>query len=452
MSLTLELSRRMASAHFSKLPAGASAMAKVAIRDFFACALAGSRTPVAAKLLAYVQHHESPGPAPIIGVPGLRLAPAAAAWIVGTLGHALDYDDVNSVAVAHTSVALVPAILALAETRRASGKEVITAYAVGFELIVQLGRRLNPALYEHGWHSTLTLGALGAAAAAGKILRLSPEKLCHALGIASSFAAGTRQNFGTMTKPLHAGNAARAGVTAALLAADGFTADPDILGAPYGLGRIFSPGRPKDLSAMARNWARPWELIASGIAIKKYPCCAGNHSSLDAMLKLAAAYDLRPEQVQRITCEVPALVMGILLRHRPRTAAEARFSLEFAMAVAVLDRAAGLRQYTDRRLQDPRVQRLLLKVMTRELPKVMQKRLGGGGLHGSRVTVELKGGEKIQAEAGAARGHPGAPLREAEHWAKFRECAKGVMSLSQAEKLFAALTRLDQIPEVRRLD
>jgi len=424
-------------------------MAKVAIRDFFACALAGSRTPVAARILAYAQRHESPGPAPIIGVPGLRLAPAAAAWIVGTLGHALDYDDVNSVAVAHTSAALVPAILALAETRRASGKDVITAYAVGFELIVQLGRRLNPALYEHGWHSTLTLGALGAAAAAGKILRLSPEKLCHALGIASSFAAGTRQNFGTMTKPLHAGNAARAGVTAALLAADGFTADPDILGAGYGLGKILSPGRPKDLSALAGKWGRPWELVASGIAIKKYPCCAGNHSSLDAMLKLAAAYHLRPEKVQRITCEVPALVMGILLRHRPRTAAEARFSLEFAMAVAVLDRAAGLRQYTDRRVQDPRVQRLLLKVMTRELPKVMQKRLGGGGLNGARVTVELKGGEKIQAEAGAARGHPGEPLREAEHWAKFQECAAGILPVARAAKLFQELSRLEVISELK---
>jgi len=450
-SLTRAIADQMAAARFSDLPAVASAMAQVAVRDYVACALAGSRTEVAGKILSYARRYEPAGSVPVMGVPNLRLSPPAAAWVNGALGHALDYDDVNQVAVAHTSVALAPAIFALAEDRRLSGKQAILAYAVGFELIVRLARFLNPDHYEHGWHSTLTLGALGAAAAAGKALSLSPEKICFALGIASSFAAGTRQNFGTMVKPLHAGNAARAGVTSALLAADGFTADPDILAAEYGLGKVMSPGAPVDFKPLLRQWARPWELEASGIAIKKYPCCAGNHSSLDAMLRLIEEHDLQPAPVKRIICEVPALVQGILHRHRPRTAAEARFSLEFAMAVAVLDRAAGLRQYADRRVKDPALRRMMAKVKTQILPKALEKRLRGGGLKGARVTVSLRNGKKIQAETGEARGHPGDPLREVEHWAKFQECTAGVISLPRAEALFAALGRLDRISDVRQI-
>jgi len=406
---------------------------------------------VAEKILAYARRYEPAGSAPIMGIKNFCLSPPAAAWIAGVLGHALDYDDVNQIAVAHTSVALAPAIFALAAERRVSGKKAILAYAVGSELIVKLARFLNPAHYEHGWHSTLTLGALGAAAAASKALGLPPEKICFALGIASAFAAGTRQNFGTMTKPLHAGNAARAGVTAALLADDGFTADPDILGAEYGLGKVMSPGAAVDLRPMLKSWARPWELEASGIAIKKYPCCAGNHSSLDVMLKLVEKHDLEPQEVKRITCEVPTLVQGILHRHRPLTAAEAKFSLEFAMAVAVMDRAAGLKQYTDRRLLDPALRRLMAKVETKTLPKPLEKRLHGGGLKGARVTVELRGGKKLGAETGEARGHAGDPLSEAEHWAKFQECAAGVISRPRAQALFGALGRLDRISDVRQI-
>ena len=449
--LTSEIGRLIAQARFSDLPAQAVAMVKAAIRDFVACGLAGSRTEVAEKILAYARRCERPGPAPIMGIKKFCLSPPAAAWVNGVLGHALDYDDVNQIAVAHTSVALAPAIFALAEERPVSGKQAILAYAVGFELIVKLARRLNPAHYEHGWHSTLTLGAIGSAAAAGKVLGLTPDKLCFALGIASSFAAGTRQNFGTMVKPLHAGNAARAGVTAALLAAEGFTADPDILGAKYGLGRVMSPGQPKDLKPMVRRWAQPWELLASGIAIKNYPCCAGNHSSLDAMLRLIEEHDLQPAQVKRIICEVPSLVQGILHRRRPTTAAEAKFSLEFAMAVAVMDRTAGLAQYTDRRLQDPALRRLMAKVETKTLPKPLAKRLRAGGLKGARVTVELRDGRKLWGEAGEARGHPGDPLREVEHWAKFQECAASVISRPRAQALFAALGGLDQIRDVRKI-
>lgn len=450
MPLTLSLSRRMANTGFSGLPPAGIEMVKVAVRDFFACALAGSRTAVADQLWRYARRYESTGPAPVIGRPGVRLSLPAAAWLNGTLGHALDYDDVNPVAVAHTSVALVPALIALAEVRRVSGRDLITAYAVGFELIVKLARRLNPAHYEHGWHTTLTLGALGAAAGSAKILRLSPEQFCHALGIASAFAAGSRRNFGTMTKPLHAGNAARAGVTAALLAADGFTADPDILAADYGLGRLFSPGRPVELKPILHSWGRPWELVASGIAIKKYPCCAGNHSSLDAMLELAREQNLKPDAVKSATCQVPALVQGILHRHRPRNAGEARFSLEFAMAVAIIERAAGLDQYTDRRVRDPRVQRMMRRVHLQELSSSVQKRLAGGGLHGARILVELNGGQKLVAEAGPARGNPGAPLSEAEHWSKFQECAHGVLPAPTAEKLFTAFGRLELSSDVTK--
>jgi 2-methylcitrate dehydratase PrpD len=450
MTLTEKVCRKILADSFSDLPREAVIMVKRAVQDCIGCAVAGTGDPAGEKILHYLGDTGAKGECTVISS-WLCLPPAEAALANGVLAHALDYDDVNNASIAHTSVVLVPAAMAVCEKVRASGSDLILAYAAGFEMIARLGRAMLPEHYEHGWHSTSTLGVMGAATAAGKLLRLGPREMGQALGIAASFASGTQQNFGTMTKPLHAGHAARSGVMAALIAKEGFTAEPDILAQGYSFARVFGAGRVPDLSTVAENWANPWELLESGITIKRYPCCAGNHSSLDVMLKLVKDYDIKPEEVRKITCEVPGLVIGILHRHKPRTAAEARFSLEFAMAAAVKDRAAGLHQYTDSKVNDPLIRAVMKRVEQSQMTQELMAELRGGDLKGSRITVQLSDGRKIQGQTGEARGHPGDPLTDEELEAKFRECTEGILPDENTGKALILLARLENLDEISKL-
>jgi 2-methylcitrate dehydratase PrpD len=450
MTLTERISAKILAAEFSQLPEAAVSVVKRSVMDCIGCAVAGSREAASEKILRYILSTGAKGDCTVIAS-SVKLPPAEAALLNGVSGHALDYDDVNNASIAHTSVVLIPAALAAAEETGGSGKILILAYAAGFEMIARLGLFMLPDHYRHGWHSTATLGVMGACAASGKILGLDMDRMCHALGIAASLASGSQQNFGTMTKPLHAGHAARSGVTAAILARQGFTAEKDILEKGYSFARLFGGGIVPDLSGVAEKWAEPWELVNSGITLKKYPCCAGNHSSLDAMLKLVSENNIKPEKVKRVFCEVPSLVMGILHRHQPNTVAEARFSLEFAMATAIVEKAAGLRQYIDEKVNDPMVRKIMERVEQREMSKELMAELNAGDLKGSRVTVELDDGRIFEERTGEARGHPGDPLTDSELEAKFRECAEGILpddNIEQAMALFRDLENLDDIKKL----
>lgn len=453
MTLTEKISRKILDSRFSELPDGAVRAVRRSVQDCIGCAVAGIRDPASEKIIGYLSGTGARGGCTVIAS-SLRLPPAEAALANGVTAHALDYDDVNNASIAHTSVVLLPAAIAACELTSAGGGDLILGMAIGFEMIARLGLAMLPEHYDHGWHSTSTLGVMGAAAAAGRILGLDVDQMRAALGTAASLASGTKQNFGTMTKPLHAGHAAGSGVMSALLAKQGFSADDDIMERGLSFPRLFGGGRVPDLSQIAENWGDPWELEASGITIKKYPCCAGNHSSLDAMLKLLGENEIKPGEVKKITCEVPALVMGILHRHSPASAREARFSLEFAMAAAVNDRAAGLRQYTDQRVNDPSIRRLMARVETIEMGPELAAELRGGDLKGSRVTVELEDGRIIRSSAGEARGHPGDPLTDEELDTKFRECSMGILpekNIDRALSIIAELENLEKLDSLTRI-
>ena len=217
---------------------------------------------------------------------GFKTSAPLAALANGTMAHALDFDDVNWHMSGHPTVPLLPAILALGQGVHASGQEVLLAYALGFEVETKVGLGMNPRHYDLGWHATSTLGTLGAAVACAKLLRLDVMKTRMALGIAASMAAGLRQNFGTMTKPLHPGQAAMNGVTAAQLARLGWTADANILEAPYGFCQLYAGAGRYRLDDVVKQLGQPFEILASGVAIKQYPCCAFTHRALDGMLTL----------------------------------------------------------------------------------------------------------------------------------------------------------------------
>ena len=216
-------------------------------------------------------------------------APAGEAALVnGTSAHALDFDDVNMSMRGHPSVPLLPAVLALGEKIGSSGRELIDAFVLGFEVECKLGRVIGAAHYALGWHATSTLGTLGAAAACARLLRLDMERTQIALGIAASLASGVRQNFGTMTKPLHAGWAARNGVIAATLADRGFTADSAAIEGESGLLHAASGGARLNSRALA-SLGDPWEIVSPGIGVKLYPCCYATHRAIDAALEIVAS-------------------------------------------------------------------------------------------------------------------------------------------------------------------
>ena len=312
--------------------------------------LAGASEP-ASLIVRQVVAAEGGDACGVFGTP-VRASMSGAALANGTAAHALDYDDMCFVSLAHPSAPLVPAVLAAAESERLTGRAVLDAYVVGFEIEARLGRLMNPRHYQRGWHCTSTLGTIGAAAAVSRLLGLDARTAGHALAIAASEASGLKENFGTMVKPLHAGLAARNGVLAALLARGGMTASELALDGPQGfLHAMDSEGHALD-DAIADLGAR-WEILDTGITVKLYPSCAGTHPSLDAILDLRRREGFTADDVERIDIDVDSIVPTILIYDRPATGLEGKFSLPFCAAAAVVFGRVGIDTFDAASLTNP---------------------------------------------------------------------------------------------------
>src|SRR5262249_8155861 len=277
---------------------------------------AGATEP-AARAVQRVVEIDGAGPCAVFGT-SLRASAANAALANGTAAHALDYDDMCFVSLAHPSAPLVPAAWAAAEIAGASGRALLDAYRAGFEIEGRLGRAMNPRHYQRGWHCTSTLGTIGAAAAASRLLGLDAGATGHALAIAASEASGLKENFGTMVKPLHAGLAARNGVLAALLARGGLTASEQAIDGPQGfLHAMDGEGGALD-DALADLGVR-WEILDTGITVKLYPSCAGTHPSLDVILDLRREAGIAADDVDRVDIVVDSITPTVLIYERPAT-------------------------------------------------------------------------------------------------------------------------------------
>src|SRR5918999_1707906 len=303
MGVTAQLAAFVVDTVLADIPSQARARAKEAMLDGLGCALVGSPTPTGKLMMQYVRARGGDPRAAVIGG-GFKTSAPLAALANGTMAHAIDFDDVNWSMSGHPTVPLLPAVLALGQEVHASGQEVLLAYTLGFEVETKLGLGVNPRHYDLGWHATSTLGALGAAAAGAKLLHLNVAQTRMALCIAASTAAGLRQNFGTMTKPLHPGQAAMNGVTAAQLARLGWTADANTLEAPYGFCRLYAGAGHYNLDRIVKQLGNPFELLATGVGIKQYPCCAFTHRSLDGILVLVQQHQLRADDVVSVECQV----------------------------------------------------------------------------------------------------------------------------------------------------
>ncbi len=421
--------------------------AKLCFTDCVGCMVVGSREPAVTIALDYVEAAGAHPRASVVGR-GVRTSGYHAAFVNGIAAHVLDYDDVSASMTGHPSVTIVPAVLAAGEEVGLSGRRVLEAYVVGLEIAAALGRGLNPAHYRDGWHATSTLGVLGAAAAAGKVLGLGREQLVNALGIAASEASGLKVNFGTMTKSFHAGRAAAKGLQAARLAAGGFTASPMALEGEAGFFATMASS--SSVETVMHTLGNPFELENPGISLKPYASCKGTHNGIDAALFLARSHDLDPARIARVTCDVLPVAKDILVHLEPATALEAKFSMNFCVALALTRRAVRLEDFADEVVKDPRLRELSAKVELRVDPQLAS----GGYFRGTWdtvVTVTTTEGREYRHRIDHARGDPGNPLTEGEVLDKFADCAERVLSPPRVRDAAAALSTLDQTGDVSTL-
>jgi 2-methylcitrate dehydratase PrpD len=290
------------------------------------------------------------------------------------------------------------------------------------------------------------MGGLGAAMAVGKLLGFKEEQLLRTLGIAASMASGLRENFGTMTKPLHAGRAAENGVNAALLARDGFTAATNILEARRGFFNAMAGGF--DKSKISGRLGSPYFMKEPGISIKPYPSGSLSHPAQDLILDLVRQHDLGADDIERIDVGTNSNVPNALIYPMPKTALEAKFSIPFCMAVAVLERKAGIAQFQDRKVRDKKLIELMKRV-TLSVDDELEK-LGYDQVR-SRIRITLKNGRAIEGRYDVARGHPGKPMSWAELGEKFRDCATLVLPEKKAQDAIELVARIDELKSLRPL-
>jgi 2-methylcitrate dehydratase PrpD len=445
MRVTSLLAEFIGKSRWEECPPAAVDAARRAIVDCLGVMLAGSTEP-AARIVQAVARAEGGAPLCTVVGTGRRTGAVWAALANGTAAHALDFDDTNFTMMGHPSAPVLSAALAAGELALANGRELVHAFLLGFEVETTVAEVINPAHYERGWHATCTLGTLGAAAAAARLLGLDAAQTITALAVAASQASGLKENFGTMTKPFHAGHAARSGVLAALLAREGWTASEQAIEGPQGFLEVLGAGR-RELGAIETLGA-PWKILATGVAVKPYPSCACTHSIIDGALELRTAHALRPEQIAAVTIGVNKGVPRILIHSSPRSGLEAKFSGEFSAAAALVDGRVGIATFSDDKVRDPAIRALMTRVtmaVDPDIPGDLERNVW------TRVTIRLTDGRTLSIGPRQVPGHPGHPLTPAALRDKFDECARVVLPADRVDALGQMLQSLDACPDLRSL-
>jgi 2-methylcitrate dehydratase PrpD len=442
---TTHLAEFVTKSRWEDCPAEAVDVARRAILDCLGVMLAGSVEP-AARIVAEVVRTEGGSPlATVVGTP-LRTGAVWAALANGTAAHALDFDDTNFAMLGHPSAPVLSAALAAGELAMADGRALVHAFLLGFEVETTMAGVMNPAHYEKGFHATCTLGTMGAAAAAAHLLGLDAAQTRAALAVAASQASGLKENFGTMTKPFHAGHAARSGVLSALLARDGFSASEQAIEGPQGYFAVLSAGKRDE--QVLESLGAPWKILETGVAVKPYPSCACTHSIIDSALELQRTHRIRPEQVAEVTVGVNAAVPRILIHGNPRSGLEAKFSGEFSAAAALCDGRVGIQTFRDDKTDDPAIRKLMARVrlvVDPDIPGDLERHMW------TRVTVRLRDGREVDIAPRPVPGHPGLPLSMDQLREKFMDCARIVLPEDRADSVRQMVEQLDGCPDLRSL-
>src|SRR5213593_2094036 len=445
MTATTRLAEFVVKTSLRECPDAVLAQTRRAVLDTIGVMLAGAAEPVAQSVRAVARIEGGVGLCTVLGT-SMRTSPGWGALANGAAGHAHDFDDTNFALMGHPSVPLVSTALAAREAEMADGRALVLGYVIGFEVDVALGLALNPDHYTRGWHATSSISTLGCTAAAARIMGLDVVQTRNALAIAASHASGLKENFGSMTKPYHAGHAARNGILAAQLAREGLTASETALEGRQGYVAAF--GACHGLDQALEGLGRAWHLLGSGIAVKPYPSCALTHSAIDSLLDLRAEHRLRPRDIAAVQVGVNRVVPDVLAHTRPTTALERKFSMQFCAAAALVEGRVDFGSFTDGEVANLEMRELMGRiamVVDPGLPEGVEQHAW------SRVTVRLRDGRTLSPEARGARGHPATPLSDAALREKFLACATAVLSADEAEGVAEQLAHLEDIPDIRAL-
>ncbi len=440
----------------SDIPKDVAYLGKRSVLDGIGLALAGGRSECSHIVKRYLKSLGvgSEQGSTIIGC-NVRVPARFAAFANGLAIHADDYDD-TQLAVAkdrvyglltHPTAPALPPVLALAERDRRSGADLMLAYQVGVEVECKVAEAILPRHYQQGFHSTATCGSIGSAAGAAKLLGLDRETTRRAVSIGATQAGGLRENFGTMTKPFHAGRAAENGLIAAEIAALGFTASPNGLEAERGFFRAAGGGfSPEMIHGKLGN---PWTFHSPGVSIKPHPSGSLTHPGMGVMMELIRTHDIQAAKVKRVKVGTNHNMPNALIHHRPKNELQAKFSMEFCMAILLLERKGGLEQFTDAVVNRPDVQAMIEKVDFGVHPEA---EAAGFDKMTTILEIEMADGQVIRGRADFGKGSPANPMTDDELSDKFRQCAAwGGLDSGRTERVLDLIWNLEKLTDVTQL-
>lgn len=455
-NLTKEVAQFIVETRYADLSAEVIELGKKSILDGIGLALAGS----VAKSGEIVRTHlrslgfANKGPATVIGA-SLHVPVRFAAFANGVGIHADDYDDTQLAIgkdrvyglLTHPTAPALPAALAQAEAGGRSGADLMLAYHLGVEVECKIAEAIAPRHYQDGFHATGCCGTFAAAAAASKLCGFNLDQTLRALSIAGSQSAGLRENFGTMTKPFHAGRASESGVVAAEFAAMGWTATDKILEAPRGFFHAAGGGYSPE--AIVGRLGNPWTFSFPGVSIKPHPSGSLTHPGMTEMLRLIRAHGLAADAVERVDVGTNHNMPNALIHHRPQNELQAKFSMEFCMAILLLEGKAGLMEFTDEVVLRPDVQAMIKRINFHVHPDA---EAAGYDKMTTIIDIHLKDGSTISGRADFGKGSPANPMSYEEVAEKFRGCAEAAhWPATQASAIIDTVRRLESLADVRAL-
>ncbi len=447
MSIALALAHHIVAMRDDDLPARALAWSRVGLLDTIGVTLAGAREDAPRIVEEVLSMGPVAGPSLIFGT-NRRVGGLDAALVNGTAAHALDYDNATNTMFGHASATMFPALLAAGEAFGGSGQALLAAHVAGFEVGARLGRGVNMHHYEKGWHPTSTLGVLAVAAACAHFLKLTETQTATALALATSLAAGIKANFGTMTKPLHVGQCARGGLQAALLASKGFTANLDAFEHKQGFFEVFNGAGTYDAEKILKDWGDPLDIVAPGACYKQYPCCASTHAAVDAALDIRARHGpFDAGTIALVESWTSAQRLAHTNRPQPQSALDAKFSVQYCVARALLDGNIVFEHLEGDAHRDPRVRQLLSRVHASPFAVGTFER---DNHVGAEVRVTLTDGRAFSSTVAKPVGRTAAnPIPPAAMRVKFENCAARVLQPAQIRALGDAIERFEEFESIR---
>ncbi len=444
--ITGTLSRFVVETRIDDIPDAVFVAARDALTDTLGVALAGAREPAAGIAARWV---EETGARPQATIWGRRLATSAAetAFTNGICAHALDFDDSHPSARGHASASLMPSAIAAGEVVGASGREVLAAYAIGLEVAGKIGRIFGNGHLQRGWHPTASVGLLGSTAVVARLWGLEAGQIERAWGIAGSQVGGLARNFGTMTKPFHAGRAARGGLLSAWMAKQGFTADDAIFDDRGGILAVYAGADGEPAEAVVASLGRPWEILDPGNFVKRWPCCYSNHRALGGVYTLIERHQLRADEITEVAIGFLPGGDRALVSRNPKTGLEGKFSIEYVIAAALLDGPISLGTFTDAMVQRAPVRALMQKVRRFRIPD--DKVYSGIAGHNEINVTTARG--CFQSRAERVPGSPAWPMTAQDRAVKFRYCTEPILGGTGAEHLLECIQRCCELPDIREL-